>query len=158
MTEHPLAHITDPSQFTMPDFSTEGRYAGVRKLITEYGKEYGIMGGLACPFSNFPGICAAWKRFWKTWSRARISPTPILINSWAGFAPLDESMWNSAWTSSGSATTRHAKPHVAFAAASSANSSSRVMRSCFPNGRASTHKSRLPSTPTASCAYHSRPH
>jgi len=48
MAEHPLAHITDPSQFTMPDFSTEGRYAGVRKLIADYGKEYGIMGGLAC--------------------------------------------------------------------------------------------------------------
>jgi uroporphyrinogen decarboxylase len=48
MAVHPLANITDPSQFTMPDFSTEGRYAGVRKLIADYGKEYGVMGGLAC--------------------------------------------------------------------------------------------------------------
>ena len=32
----------------MPDFSNEDRYDGVRKLIAEHGKEYGIMGGLAC--------------------------------------------------------------------------------------------------------------
>ena len=48
MAEHPLANITDPAQFTMPDFSNEDRYDGIRKLITEHGKEYGIMGGLAC--------------------------------------------------------------------------------------------------------------
>jgi uroporphyrinogen decarboxylase len=32
----------------MPDFSRPERYYGARKLIAEYGDEYGIMGGLAC--------------------------------------------------------------------------------------------------------------
>ncbi len=48
MAEHPLERITDPAQFTMPDFAKEERYAGAHKLIAEYGNEYGIMGGLAC--------------------------------------------------------------------------------------------------------------
>jgi len=48
MAEHPLQHITDPAQFTMPDFAREERYAAAHKLIAEYGNDYGIMGGLAC--------------------------------------------------------------------------------------------------------------
>lgn len=48
MVRHPLAGITDPAAFTMPDFSREDRYHGLRKMIDEYGEEYGIMGGLAC--------------------------------------------------------------------------------------------------------------
>jgi len=48
MVRHPLADITDPSQFSMPDFTPEERYAGACRLIAEYGREYGIMGGCAC--------------------------------------------------------------------------------------------------------------
>ena len=48
MVKHPLADIVDPSEFEMPDFSREDRYDGARKLIDEYGEEYGIMGGCAC--------------------------------------------------------------------------------------------------------------
>jgi len=48
MVRHPLADITDPAEYTMPDFSQPDRYEGVRKLISEYGAEYGIMGGAAC--------------------------------------------------------------------------------------------------------------
>ncbi len=48
MVHHPLAGIKDPSEFELPDFSREDRYYGARKLIDEYGDDYGIMGGLAC--------------------------------------------------------------------------------------------------------------
>ena len=48
MVRHPLAEIRDPAEFSMPDFSREDRYAGVRRMIDEYGEEYGIMGGCAC--------------------------------------------------------------------------------------------------------------
>jgi uroporphyrinogen decarboxylase len=48
MVHHPLADITDPSKFAMPDFSREERYAGACQMVTEHGKEYAIMGGLAC--------------------------------------------------------------------------------------------------------------
>lgn len=48
MVKHPLADITDPSQFTLPDFTREDRYAGVKRLIAEYGSAYGIMAGCAC--------------------------------------------------------------------------------------------------------------
>ena len=48
MVHHPLANIKDPSEFQMPDFSREDRYFGVKRLIGEYGEEYGIMGGVAC--------------------------------------------------------------------------------------------------------------
>jgi len=48
MVHHPLADIRDPAEFTMPDFSREDRYFGVRKLLDEYGEEYGIMAGCAC--------------------------------------------------------------------------------------------------------------
>lgn len=48
MVRHPLAGIKDPSEFTMPDFSREDRYDGARKLLDEYGDEYGIMGCCAC--------------------------------------------------------------------------------------------------------------
>ncbi|MEK7404294.1 MAG: uroporphyrinogen decarboxylase family protein, partial [Acidobacteriota bacterium] len=48
MVRHPLARIKDPDEFAMPDFSRPDRYDGVRRLIAEYGYEYGIMGGCAC--------------------------------------------------------------------------------------------------------------
>lgn len=48
MVEHPLAHIDDPDQFTMPDFKNMGRYKASREMIEKHGKEYGIMGGIAC--------------------------------------------------------------------------------------------------------------
>jgi uroporphyrinogen decarboxylase len=48
MVHHPLANIQDPAEFTMPDFSREDRYDGVRKLLDQYGDEYGIMAGCAC--------------------------------------------------------------------------------------------------------------
>ena len=48
MVRHPLAGLRDPAEFSLPDFSREDRYDGVRQLIAEYGSEYGIMGGLAC--------------------------------------------------------------------------------------------------------------
>ncbi|MBI4167227.1 MAG: hypothetical protein HY508_15990 [Acidobacteria bacterium] len=48
MVRHPLADIIDPSQFSLPDFTREDRYAGACRLIAEYGKEYGVMGGCAC--------------------------------------------------------------------------------------------------------------
>jgi uroporphyrinogen decarboxylase len=48
MVRHPLADIKDPAEFTMPDFSREDRYDGLRHMLAEYGKEYGIMGGCAC--------------------------------------------------------------------------------------------------------------
>ncbi len=48
MVRHPLAGITDPAGFTMPDFSREDRYHGARKMIDECGEEYGIMAALAC--------------------------------------------------------------------------------------------------------------
>lgn len=48
MVRHPLGDVKDPTEFRMPDFSSEARYAGACKLIAEYGKEYGIMGGCAC--------------------------------------------------------------------------------------------------------------
>jgi uroporphyrinogen decarboxylase len=48
MVRHPLADLRDPADFEMPDFSREDRYHGVRRLIDEYGDEYGIMAGCAC--------------------------------------------------------------------------------------------------------------
>ena len=48
MVRHPLADIIDPSQFSLPDFTREDRYAGACRLVADYGKEYGIMGGCAC--------------------------------------------------------------------------------------------------------------
>lgn len=48
MVHHPLADLEDPSDITMPDFSCEERYLGVRKLLDGYGDEYGIMAGCAC--------------------------------------------------------------------------------------------------------------
>ena len=48
MVHHPLADITDPGEFTIPDFSREDRYWGARRLVDEYGDEFGIMCGCAC--------------------------------------------------------------------------------------------------------------
>jgi uroporphyrinogen decarboxylase len=46
--KHPLAEITDPADFVMPDFSKVDRFAGVNQLISQYGNEYGIKAGVAC--------------------------------------------------------------------------------------------------------------
>jgi uroporphyrinogen decarboxylase len=48
MVRHPLADIVDPAAFTMPDFTREDRYTGTLKMMADYGREYGIMGGCAC--------------------------------------------------------------------------------------------------------------
>ena len=48
MVRHPLADLRDPADFEIPDFSREDRYQGARRLIEEYGGEYGIMAGCAC--------------------------------------------------------------------------------------------------------------
>lgn len=48
MVRRPLADISDPAEFNMPDFTREDRYFGAHKLLDEYGDEYGIMGGCAC--------------------------------------------------------------------------------------------------------------
>ena len=48
MVRHPLADIVDPADFSMPDFTREDRYTGACRLVADYGKEYGIMGGCAC--------------------------------------------------------------------------------------------------------------
>ncbi|MCL5005023.1 MAG: hypothetical protein M1404_00695 [Acidobacteria bacterium] len=48
MVKHPLADLVDAADFSVPDFSGADRYAGACRLIANYGKEYGIMGGLAC--------------------------------------------------------------------------------------------------------------
>jgi uroporphyrinogen decarboxylase len=48
MVYHPYADLEDPADVSLPDFSRDDRYDGVRKLIAEYGQEYGIMGGAAC--------------------------------------------------------------------------------------------------------------
>lgn len=48
IVKHPLADIVDPAEYTLPDFTRADRYDGVRKLIAQYGGEYGIMGGAAC--------------------------------------------------------------------------------------------------------------
>jgi uroporphyrinogen decarboxylase len=48
MVRHPLADLRDPADFELPDFSRPDRYEGARRMIREYGEEYGIMGGLAC--------------------------------------------------------------------------------------------------------------
>lgn len=48
MVRHPAADLRDPADLEMPDFSREDRYHGVRRLMEEYGDEYGIMAGCAC--------------------------------------------------------------------------------------------------------------
>ena len=48
MVRHPYADLKDPESITVPDFSLPSRYEGARKLIREYGQEYGIVGGVAC--------------------------------------------------------------------------------------------------------------
>ena len=48
MVKHPLADLKDPSDLSLPDFTREDRYDGARRLIAQYGNEYGIMGGCAC--------------------------------------------------------------------------------------------------------------
>ncbi|MCC6862665.1 MAG: hypothetical protein IT158_29090 [Bryobacterales bacterium] len=48
MVRHPFADLKDPENAPLPDFSLPGRYEGVRSLIRDYGREYGIMGGVAC--------------------------------------------------------------------------------------------------------------
>ncbi len=48
MVEHPMANTDDLDSLKIPDFKDECRYRDSREMIDRYGKEYGIMGGLAC--------------------------------------------------------------------------------------------------------------
>ncbi len=48
MVERPLANINDLDEFIMPDFKDMERYKESKEMIEKYGKEYGIMGGVAC--------------------------------------------------------------------------------------------------------------
>lgn len=48
MAEHPLRNIKDPDEFTMPDFKDETRYEDSKEMVSRFGKEYGIMGAVAC--------------------------------------------------------------------------------------------------------------
>jgi uroporphyrinogen decarboxylase len=55
MVKRPLADLKDPSSFAMPDYSRDDRYNGLRKLIADYGRDYGVVG--SCPCALFE---AAW--------------------------------------------------------------------------------------------------
>ncbi len=48
MVGRPMADTDDIEVVKMPDFKTEKRYTASKEMIEKYGKEYGIMGGLAC--------------------------------------------------------------------------------------------------------------
>jgi len=48
MVEHPLSNIDDHNAVSIPDFKDENRYKESKEMIEKYGKEYGIMGGVAC--------------------------------------------------------------------------------------------------------------
>jgi len=48
MVEHPLADIKDTNELKIPDFKNMDRYKASKEMIEKYGKEYGIMGGVAC--------------------------------------------------------------------------------------------------------------
>ncbi len=48
IAEHPLANIKDPSKFIIPDFKSEQRYTGTKKLVEKHGKEFAIFGGIPC--------------------------------------------------------------------------------------------------------------
>jgi uroporphyrinogen decarboxylase len=48
IVKRPLEDVVDPLQYTLPDFTRADRYDGLREMIAQYGKEYGIMGGAAC--------------------------------------------------------------------------------------------------------------
>jgi len=48
MVGRPMADTDDIDTVKMPDFKDEKRYTDSKEMIEKYGKEYGIMGGLAC--------------------------------------------------------------------------------------------------------------
>jgi uroporphyrinogen decarboxylase len=48
MVEHPYADTADPDEVKVPDFKDMKRYEASIRLIEKYGREYAIMGGLAC--------------------------------------------------------------------------------------------------------------
>lgn len=48
MVERPLANTDDLDRLRMPDFKDESRYRVAKEMIEKHGKEYGIIGGLAC--------------------------------------------------------------------------------------------------------------
>ena len=48
MIGHPMAVTDDLDQLTLPDFKDPYRYEASKEMIDKHGKEYGIMGGLAC--------------------------------------------------------------------------------------------------------------
>jgi uroporphyrinogen decarboxylase len=48
MIVHPLENLKDPDEITMPDFKARDRYKESAEMIKKHGKEYGVMGGVAC--------------------------------------------------------------------------------------------------------------
>jgi len=48
ISDHPLKHITDLSEFNMPDFSNPERFSRIKKCVDKYGGEYAIFGALTC--------------------------------------------------------------------------------------------------------------
>lgn len=50
IVEHRLASMIDPTDFNMPDYKDESRYAGTRDIVRKYGDEYAIMGSMTCTF------------------------------------------------------------------------------------------------------------
>jgi uroporphyrinogen decarboxylase len=48
MVEHPMENTEDLGSLHMPDFMDEKRYVESKKMIEKYGKEFGIMGSVAC--------------------------------------------------------------------------------------------------------------
>lgn len=45
---HPLKDLTDPEAFSIPDFTLDTRYEKARFLVNHYGREYAIVGEMAC--------------------------------------------------------------------------------------------------------------
>jgi uroporphyrinogen decarboxylase len=48
IAEYPLAGLTDPGDFKLPDFESADRYDDCRKLVQNHGSEYAIIGGIPC--------------------------------------------------------------------------------------------------------------
>lgn len=48
MVGHPMADTEDLDRLTIPDFTEPSRYRESKEMIEKYGREYGIMGGVAC--------------------------------------------------------------------------------------------------------------
>lgn len=48
MVEHPMAKTNDLDSLHMPDFRDKKKYVESKKMIEKYGKDFGIMGAVAC--------------------------------------------------------------------------------------------------------------